>query len=427
MSSVIFYFDLVCPYSYIASQRIEQLTKRTGSKLIWIPVLLGGIYKATQAPQGKDGSASDVMPANKAILFAKDLRRNFLRFKIPVKWNPKHPISTLYAQRLLIAAPDHLRAILIHSLYKAYWVEEKDVSNLSVLLEIAAQNGFKLNRDLLEADQIKTALLKNTEEAVNSGVFGVPSFYIPEKKKLFFGADRMHFLELHLGNSKSQQPRFYFPSKNTSKKAILTFYFDFSSPWSYICSTQVERIVKECNAQIEYVPILLGALFKEIGTPNVPMLAMIEPKRKYGQEDMTEWIDWWKIDFNFSSHFPLRTVLPLRVAIVEPKTIPLFYKAAWVDNKNIGEESVVKELLQNGGFDANTLLQKSQLESVKNKLKENTDKAIKAGACGVPSFQVNGGDLIWGQDHLDVVQDLLCGWNCPPIDISGMTFNKSKM
>jgi hypothetical protein len=69
MKELRFYYDIVCPFAYIASTRIETLASRTSSKLIWKPVLLGGIYKETVAPQGAGGSATDVMaPAKKLIL-----------------------------------------------------------------------------------------------------------------------------------------------------------------------------------------------------------------------------------------------------------------------------------------------------------------------------------------------------------------------
>lgn len=77
----------------------------------------------------------------------------------------------------------------------------------------------------------------------------------------------------------------------------------------------MERVARENNARIEYVPILLGALFKAIGTPNVPMLAISPAKREYMSKDLQDWCAWHGVEFNFPSVFPIRTVLPLRVAI----------------------------------------------------------------------------------------------------------------
>lgn len=81
-----------------------------------------------------------------------------------------------------------------------------------------------------------------------------------------------------------------------------------------------------------------------------------------------------------------------------------------MDNKNIGDTNVLTSVLSEAGFDAKTLLQKAEAAEVKETLRKNTQRAKDAGVCGVPSFQVNGGDVIWGQDRLDVVSDILCGW-----------------
>ena len=132
--------------------------------------------------------------------------------------------------------------------------------------------------------------------------------------------DRLH-LALHAeGVPKEEaEPRRLAPfdaaAAATAQQPVLTFYHDFASPWSYVASTQVERVARENGARVEYVPILLGALFKTIGTPNVPLLAMAPAKRTYLSKDLRDWCTWRGIDLNFPSAFPIRTVLPLRVAI----------------------------------------------------------------------------------------------------------------
>merc|ERR1711974_504777 len=141
------------------------------------------------------------------------------------------------------------------------------------------------------------------------------------------------------------------------RKQTLNFYYDFSSPWCYIGYTQVARIVNEAGpgVQLNAIPILLGALFKQIGTPNMPMLAMNKNKMAYSQQDMKDWLAYWRslppsyppyatststtptpstIPFQWPSTFPIRTVLPLRVSIVEPNTIPTLFSAAWGENQN---------------------------------------------------------------------------------------------
>lgn len=81
-----------------------------------------------------------------------------------------------------------------------------------------------------------------------------------------------------------------------------------------------------------------------------------------------------------------------------------------MDDVNIGQEEELVKVLDSAGFNGKALIKASEAASVKETLKVNTSRAANAGVCGVPSFQVNGGDVIWGQDRFDVVLDLLDGW-----------------
>jgi len=140
------------------------------------------------------------------------------------------------------------------------------------------------------------------------------------------------------------------------------------------------------------------------------MLAVSEAKRAYGAQDMLEWTQWWGIDFKFPSTFPLRTVLPLRVNILEPKTFHVFFQAAWVKNLNIGDPVVLVKILNEAGFNGEGLVKKAEGNEMKEKLKINTVRAKEEGLFGVPTFQINDKELVWGQDKLNLVEDMLCGW-----------------
>jgi len=279
--SVVFYYDVVCPYAYLASQRIESIAERNGARVEWRPTLLGGVYEATKAPQGKDGSASDVMPANKKALSARDLQLQLKRFGVPLNWHPQHPVKSVDALRLLIAVPDAHRPALSHALFKAYWVDNKDVSDRAVLLDIAArvlrldENSKNELAVAVAAEKVKAALHQHTAEAVEKGAPGVPAFVVGDK--LFWGQDRLHFVDKALGNANAAQPRFFSAPPGSSpvkKPNVLTFYYDFSSPWSYLGHSQLDRIVREApkGTVLEAVPILLGAIFKEYVRQVLPFL-----------------------------------------------------------------------------------------------------------------------------------------------------------
>src|SRR5262249_24534176 len=123
----------------------------------------------------------------------------------------------------------------------------------------------------------------------------------------------------------------------------LDFWFDFSSPYAYLGSTQVERVAQKHGAQLIWKPFLLGALFKKIGTPDVPMLAANQPKQRYYAQDLRDWADYWKVDLNWPTRFPMRTVLPLRLVLAAEDRAALshrIYRAFWVEDRDISDPTV---------------------------------------------------------------------------------------
>lgn len=188
----------------------------------------------------------------------------------------------------------------------------------------------------------------------------------------------------------------------------LTFYYDFSSPFAYLGATQVERVAAEAGASVVWKPILLGALFKQIGTPDVPLAEFPDAKRDYYRRDLLHWAAHWGVPFRWPSRFPMRTVAPLRLALAADDIAAVsraLFAAYWVDDRDISDARVLAEF----GDVART-----EDPAIKAQLRAHTDEAIQNGICGVPSFVVRG-HLFWGQDRLDLVSRALAGWD-PPAD-----------
>lgn len=223
-----------------------------------------------------------------------------------------------------------------------------------------------------------------------------------DTQRLFFGQDRFHFVIGALKNNIVKLPRLI-PEGPLQVKRKLRFFFDFSSPWTFIGYTQLARMKMELGPlfEIECVPILLGALFREIGTPNLPAAALTAQKREYATKDMNAWIIYWNslpvtsnrkpvsFTFEFPSLFPIRTVLPLRVAIVNPATIDCIFRAAWSRDINIGDAAALKLVLNEAGFDGEDLLKKADGDSVKKQLRANNELAVHLGLCGAPTYEVS--------------------------------------
>ena len=120
--------------------------------------------------------------------------------------------------------------------------------------------------------------------------------------------------------------------------------------------------------------------------------------------DMLDWAQWWDVPFRFAPTFPMRTVTPLRVALVQPKTTPAIYKAAWADGINVGDDDALQGVLDRAGFDGAGLIAQTQDPAIKATLRSNTEDAAALGLCGVPTVQV-GNEIFWGQDRLHRVME----------------------
>lgn len=188
--TVEFFFDLGSPATYLAYTQLPQICKQTDSQLIYIPLLLGGVFKAT-------GNASPAtIPAKGRYMF-QDLDRYAKRYGVPLKFNPHFPINTLMLMRAVtgmqLRHPDRFQAF-IDCLFQALWVEGRSLDDPATVASVLTAHGFDPTEVLaLTADEeVKAALKNNTESAVRRGVFGAPSMFVDDQ--LYFGQDRLDFV-----------------------------------------------------------------------------------------------------------------------------------------------------------------------------------------------------------------------------------------
>ena len=231
-----FYYDIVCPYAYLASTQIEAGAARTGAELVWHPVLLGGNFRHVNADQ----VPMNGMSKPKARLNLLDMKRWADRWSVPLSMPMAHPRRTVSAMRLLVATEGSTRVALTKALYRAYWVEGRDVADRVVLAEIAAAHG--VDAALIDSPGARQGLFDTTAEAAGNGAFGLPASVVDGT--LWWGQDRLNFVEAALGGT----PRAHAPAPDANRRPRVRFFHDFSSPFSYLAATQIEALAAACRA-----------------------------------------------------------------------------------------------------------------------------------------------------------------------------------
>lgn len=189
------------------------------------------------------------------------------------------------------------------------------------------------------------------------------------------------------------------------------FYFDVGSPAAYLAWQRLPAICREAGADLAYRPMLLGGVFQATGNQS-PM--SIPAKGRYLMADLERFARRDRIPFRHNPFFPINTLTLMRGAtglqMRDPaRMVPYgdaVYRAIWVDGQNMNDPAVVGEVLQRAGFDPQALLALAGEPEVKERLKTVTQEAIARGVFGAPTFFV-GGQMYWGQDRLDFVQQAL--------------------
>ncbi len=189
----------------------------------------------------------------------------------------------------------------------------------------------------------------------------------------------------------------------------LELYWDFSSPFAYLGSTQAEALAARTGATLIWRPMLLGAVFKAIGIADAPILTWSEAKRTYYFKDLTRWAAHWGVPFNFPSRFPMVTVKPLRVWLALPEErrsafLHKTFRAYWGEGSDISDEATLRALIGEG---ADEVMARCATPEVKDALFAATKRALDAGVFGAPTWVVDGKELFWGQDRIVLVERAL--------------------
>jgi 2-hydroxychromene-2-carboxylate isomerase len=189
--TVEFFIDVGSPTAYLASTQIAAIASETGATLKYRPMLLGGVFKAT-------GNQSPVSVPAKGKWMFSDMTMWANRYGVSLKMNPHFPINTLPLMRgavgMQMKHPEKFDSYLT-AVMSAIWQNKKNMGDPAVIAEVLTSAGFDPTEfmGLIAQDDVKAALISNTEEAVSRGVFGAPTFFVGEQ--MFFGQDRLMFVK----------------------------------------------------------------------------------------------------------------------------------------------------------------------------------------------------------------------------------------
>jgi 2-hydroxychromene-2-carboxylate isomerase len=188
--TVEFFFDFGSPTSYLAYTQLPKVAAAAGAALVWRPMLLGGVFKAT-------GNASPVTVPAKGRWMNRDIARWAKRYGVTLVFNPHFPINTLTLMRgaagLQMRQPADF-ARYVDAVYRAMWEAPCNLGDAAVLAETLQRAGFDAAAfsALVNDAEVKARLAANTDEAVARGVFGAPTMFVGEQ--MFFGQDRLDFV-----------------------------------------------------------------------------------------------------------------------------------------------------------------------------------------------------------------------------------------
>jgi 2-hydroxychromene-2-carboxylate isomerase len=273
---------------------------------------------------------------------------------------------------------------------------------------------------LAGADDRKDELRQRTEEAIALGIFGAPAWVVRRDRPiLLWGQDRMDWVSAVLAGWDPEAgpppggPRPLRVAQGFRSPKALDCYVDVASPFAYLGLTQLPALAAATGVTPRVHPILLGALFRDIGQVDVPMFAMPAPKQRYVGREMQRWARWWGVPFDMPNKFPQRTVTAQRLILLAGegavRLAIALGRAMWAEQRDLEDADTLRGVLADCGL-PREWVERTQEPAVKQQLVDETAAARAKGVFGVPTWIVDDTHLFWGQDRLELVMRALGGW-----------------
>jgi 2-hydroxychromene-2-carboxylate isomerase len=197
---------------------------------------------------------------------------------------------------------------------------------------------------------------------------------------------------------------------------VLELWFDFSCPYAYLASRRALTL----GVPIDWRPMLLGGVFRGIGSGDGPMATQSLAKATHNLHDMHRWAEVFDVPFRMPAGHPMRTVRALRTLLGLPHSrwpdaIAALYAAYWQRGEDVTQDAVIASALRGAGVPDGQIaaaLAGAETEAIKDELRRRTDEAIALGIFGAPAWIWRDREvLVWGQDRMAWVEAINAGWD----------------
>lgn len=201
-----------------------------------------------------------------------------------------------------------------------------------------------------------------------------------------------------------------------SKEKVVEFFFDCSSPWTYLAFKEIENLCSRHNLQLSWKPILVGGIFNTIN-PSVyeSRSNPVESKAAYSRKDLEDWCTVRKIRINWPDIFPVNSVKAMRgvfFALEKDQVsnyVDSIFQAYWTKGLDISSDDVIANIVKSFDWNSDDFLSFINLDSTKVKLKLNTDELMDRGGFGSPTIFVDQNNMFFGNDRLQLFEELVEG------------------
>jgi 2-hydroxychromene-2-carboxylate isomerase len=191
---------------------------------------------------------------------------------------------------------------------------------------------------------------------------------------------------------------------------MIEFFFDCSSPWTYLAFHNIQPLAKEFGAEITWRPILVGGIFNTINREVYARRENPVPaKAAYLTKDVTDWARLAGLTIKMRpTVFPVNSVKAMRGCIWMGKDVVPFARAAfeiyWGEDKDISQDEVLTEVCHRVGIDPQKFFAGISEQAIKDKLKANTDEVMARGGFGTPTIFIDKTDMYFGNDRLPLIR-----------------------